>query len=93
MVTLRQRGAAWVPTGARTPTIEVDAPTSGATVRSPLSVTGRAHSYEGTVTITLVEARPGKYTEVGRGFAIGGGNAMRPFSAEVDSVEHESERG
>jgi hypothetical protein len=93
VVALQQRDDRWAPTGASTPPIAVDTPASGATVRSPLTVAGRAHVYEGTVMVRVVEDRPGKYAEVGEGFVTGAGDHMGPFSGEIDFVEHNSEYG
>lgn len=67
-------------TGARSDVIVVDTPKTGQAVSSPLVVTGRAHVFEGTVTVRVV-AETGK--DIAKGFVTGGGDAPAPFRGEI----------
>lgn len=93
VVSLRRHQGDWVATGARTPTIVVDSPAPGTTVGSPLWVSGRAHTYEGTVYVRVVETLEDGYGELGRGFVTGGGDAMRPFEGEIPFAPPSSATG
>jgi hypothetical protein len=70
----------WVVVGCAAPTIQIDGPASGATVDSPLTIRGRAHTYEGNVDLTLVMDPE---HSLGRSFGTGGGDEMRPFEATI----------
>lgn len=82
-VLLRRSGAWWVASSVSTDTIQVTTPRSGATVTSPMSVTGRALAYEGTVTIRVEEPGGGKMVVLGEGYVTGGGDVVRPFRGSV----------
>jgi hypothetical protein len=81
VVSLQRSGDRWVVTGTRADVIQVDSPKSGDVVRSPVSVTGRAHVFEGTVTVRVLTDK--NRTEIGRGFVTGGGDALRPFTGQI----------
>lgn len=81
VVSLQRSGGGWTVTGTRAEAIQVDVPGSGDVVRSPASVSGQAHVFEGTVTVRVLADKGG--AEVGRGFVTGGGDALRPFSGQV----------
>ncbi|MFC3897694.1 Gmad2 immunoglobulin-like domain-containing protein, partial [Lentzea rhizosphaerae] len=81
VVSLQRSGDRWAVTGTRADVIQVDAPKSGDVLRSPVSVTGRAHVFEGTVTVRVLTDKD--RTEIGRGFVTGGGDALRPFAGQI----------
>ncbi|HEX8866070.1 MAG TPA: Gmad2 immunoglobulin-like domain-containing protein [Lentzea sp.] len=80
VVSLRLWNDRWAVTGTRADRIQVDAPKSGAVIRSPMPVSGRAHTFEGNVTVRVI-ADPA--AEIGRGSVTGGGDEMRPFSGQI----------
>jgi hypothetical protein len=79
-----QRGAGhWSVIGTNASRILVDSPTRGQMISSPVSVSGRAHAFEGTVTVRVLEDRKGTPTELGSGFVTGGGDQLGPFSGQI----------
>lgn len=56
VVSLR-REAGWTVTATRTATILVVSPTAGNKITSPVRVSGRAHAFEGLVTVRVLAAR------------------------------------
>ena len=80
VVSLQRLSDRWAVTGTRADVIQVDTPKSGAVLRSPASVSGRAHVFEGNVTVRVLTD---KRAEIGRGFVTGGGDALRPFSGQI----------
>ncbi|MEU0510474.1 MULTISPECIES: Gmad2 immunoglobulin-like domain-containing protein [unclassified Amycolatopsis] len=80
IVSLRRGGGGWSVTGTRTANILVDQPRAGQAITSPVTVTGRAVAFEGTVTVRVLADGKG---EIGRGFVTGGGDVIRPFSGPV----------
>nr|MDT0664879.1 Gmad2 immunoglobulin-like domain-containing protein [Micromonospora sp. DSM 115978] len=82
-VALRRGPSAWTVTGATTDSIVVDTPATGATVTSPMPVSGRAHAFEGTVVVRVVQVADETATELGFGVVTGGGTEMQPFSGTV----------
>lgn len=81
IVSLQLVGDRWSVTGTRAPVIQVDAPNGGDVLRSPVSVSGRAHTFEGNVSVRVV-ADEG-LAEIGRGFVTGGGDELRPFTEQI----------
>lgn len=73
----------WTVVGATSEQILVDAPKPLDRVSSPLSVGGRAHAFEGTVTVEVREDGMVAGQSLGKGFVTGGGDALRPFSGSV----------
>ncbi|OWY60732.1 hypothetical protein B7486_67615, partial [cyanobacterium TDX16] len=68
--------------GATSASIVVDAPGAGAEITSPVSVSGQAQAFEGTV---VVQVRPRLSTQaLGEGFVTGRSDALGPFSSTVD---------
>lgn len=82
-VSLQRGGTQWSVLGTSTSTIGVDSPTRTQTISSPVSVSGRAHAFEGTVTVRVLADRTGRTTEIGHGFVTGGGDQLRPFSGQI----------
>ncbi|USX54518.1 Gmad2 immunoglobulin-like domain-containing protein [Lentzea sp. HUAS12] len=81
VVSLQRSGDRWVVTGTRAEAIQVDAPEGGDVVRSPVAVSGRAHVFEGTVSVRVLTGKGA--VEIGRGFVTGGGDVPRPFSGRI----------
>lgn len=81
IVSLERAGDRWSVTGTRADVIQVDGPKSGDVLRSPASVSGRAHVFEGNVTVrVLADKGP---AEIGRGVVTGGGDELRPFTGQI----------
>lgn len=81
IVSLQRAGDRWSVTGTRAPVIQVDAPKSGDVLRSPVSVSGQAHVFEGNVTVRMLADKGA--AELGRGFVTGGGDALGPFTGQI----------
>ena len=83
-VLVRQLGddGSWWVLGAQTENIELDDPSVGDDVSSPLTVSGRALAFEGTVEVEL--RADGQLEPIGGTFVTGGGDEMRPFTGEVE---------
>lgn len=82
-VFVRQLGTdgSWWILGSAAEHITADAPGPGDAITSPVTVSGSALAFEGTV---LVEVREdGAREPLGRGYVTGGGDEMRPFSGHV----------
>jgi hypothetical protein len=80
VVSLQWSDNRWIVTGTRAERIQVDVPKSGDVIRSPTAVSGRAHVFEGNVTVRVISDPS---AEIGRGFVTGGGDEMRPFTGEM----------
>jgi Immunoglobulin-like domain of bacterial spore germination len=89
LVQLHRYGSGWVATGARAvDTIEVDEPLAFQRIESPLTVSGRAVAYEGTVQVTVTEDRRGPDRVLGRGVVHAGGSELAPFRGELTFADH-----
>lgn len=75
--------------GVTTDTIRVDRPADAITpsdlavVTSPLTITGRALAFEGTVNVRVVQIKNGVVRRLGSGHVTGGGDVMRPFTGQI----------
>lgn len=83
VVSLRRDAKQWSVTGTSTATIVVDSPVAQTKIASPVRVSGRAHAFEGHVTVRVLADRDGQPVKVGQGFVTGGGDQPRPFSGEI----------
>ncbi|WP_439657845.1 Gmad2 immunoglobulin-like domain-containing protein [Lentzea sp. HUAS TT2] len=81
VVALRRDNGRWTVTAAAAGVIQVDGPRSGDVVATPLAVSGRAHVFEGNVTVRVLVDKAS--TEIGRGFVTGGGDALQPFTGTI----------
>jgi hypothetical protein len=83
-VIVRQLGPddTWWVLGAATANITVDMPAANATITAPVTVTGSALAFEGTVDVEV--RQDGARQPVGTGLVTGGGDEMRPFTGQVD---------
>lgn len=71
----------WSVLGAATANIVVASPVAGDDIPAPVPVRGRAHAFEGHVSVEVrADGRPGP---AGVGFVTGGGDQMRPFAGEI----------
>jgi hypothetical protein len=68
----------WWALGAATKNIELTAPGAGAPVTSPVTLTGRALAFEGTVNVRIVD--DSGQPPLATGFVTGGGDVARPFT-------------
>jgi hypothetical protein len=74
----------WVVTGARARNaIEVEQPRAFARISSPVTVSGLANAYEGTVLVAVLEDRRGPDRVLGKGFVTGGAVELAPFSGRI----------
>jgi hypothetical protein len=74
----------WTVTGARSPDIVVDSPTSLARVQSPVPVSGRARAFEGTVQVEVREDGMTAGQSLGSGHVTGRGDGvLGPFSGQI----------
>jgi hypothetical protein len=87
---LGENGTWWV-LGSATDTIAVDEPVTGATVTSPLTVSGQALAWEGAVSVQI--RQDGTSAPIGVGQVIGGGDEMRPFSGTIGFRDPNVARG
>jgi len=81
----------WWVLGSATANITVDQPTTGATITSPVTVTGNALAFEGNV---IVEVRQdGKAQPIGTGNVTGGGGPSAPFEGPIQFSTPTAESG
>nr|MBA3653623.1 Gmad2 immunoglobulin-like domain-containing protein [Actinomycetota bacterium] len=73
----------WTVTAAAADRIQVTAPTRSAQIGSPVRVAGRAQAFEGHVAVEIRQNGMRAGSSLGKGFALGGGDAMAPFEATV----------
>ena len=71
----------WYVLGSATAAIEITSPDALTTIRSPVTVRGSAHAFEGTVQVEI--RQDGTAGPIGAGFVTGGGDQMRPFEGTV----------
>jgi Immunoglobulin-like domain of bacterial spore germination len=83
IVTVQRGASRWSVIGTSASQILVDTPAKGQTISSPVPVSGRAHVFEGTVTVRVLYDRNGTPTEIGSGFVTGGGDQLAPFSGQI----------
>jgi spore germination protein GerM len=89
VVIVRQLGAQgpsgpWTVVEATSPNIVVTTPKPLDKVGSPVRLTGQAHAFEGTVNVQVREDGMVAGQTLGRGFVTGGGDALRPYSGDID---------
>lgn len=71
----------WWVLGAATADIDVTEPQTGATVRSPIRLAGRAWAFEGHVNVEV--RQDGDVRPIGTGFVLGRGDEMGPFAGQI----------
>jgi hypothetical protein len=81
----------WSVLGASTELIGLTEPASGATITSPVTVTGSALAFEGTVQVEVRE--DSQADAIGSGYVTGGGDIVRPFEGRIDYAIPVSHRG
>jgi hypothetical protein len=72
----------WWVLGSATANIATDAPGAGEAISSPVTVSGNALAFEGTVNVEI--RQDGARQPLGTGVVTGGGDMLRPFSGEVE---------
>ncbi len=82
-VFVRQLGTdgSWWVLGSAADTITVDTPATGDRITAPVTVSGRALAFEGTVEVEV--RADGTSRPIGIGTVTGGGDEMRPFEGQV----------
>lgn len=79
-----QRGSGhWSVIGTRAGHILVDSPARGQLISSPVTVSGRAHVFEGNVNVRVLQGQEPAPAEIGSGFVTGGGDQLGPFSGQI----------
>jgi Immunoglobulin-like domain of bacterial spore germination len=83
-VLVRQLGSdgTWWVLGSATRNIVADAPAAGESISSPVTVTGTALAFEGTVNVEI--RQDGARQPIGTGIVTGGGDTLRAFSGEIE---------
>lgn len=84
-VLVRQLGAddSWYVIGAATDGIRPTSPESGATISSPVQLSGTSTAFEGTVQVSVRD--PGVQEPLGTGFVTGGSmGEMGPFDSSLE---------
>lgn len=88
-VVLGRSETSFIVYGVTTDTIRVDQPAAAITpgdlavVTSPLTISGSALAFEGTVNVRVVQVRNGAVRQLGAGHVTGGGDVMRPFTGQI----------
>ena len=81
-VALKRVGAEWWVMGSVAPDLIVSSPTGGATVSSPLAISGRSTAYEAVINLEI-RAADGT-TSLAKGTAMGGSmGTMAPFATSL----------
>ena len=78
VIVRRMSDDTWWVLGSATDGIELDTPSAGDVVTSPVVLTGRAWAFEGHVSVRIVE--DGSRAPLATGFVTGGGDQLRPFT-------------
>jgi immunoglobulin-like protein involved in spore germination/sporulation and spore germination protein len=83
-VTLQRQASQWVPAGARTPALRLDAPVPGGLITAPVTIAGRSVTFEAQFSATIRQSGSGQYPVLGRNNAMmGGSTGMAPFHGQV----------
>ena len=92
-VFVRQLGTdgSWWVLGSATANVTADAPGAGDAITSPLTVSGSALAFEGTVNVEV--RQDGSREPLGTGFVTGGGDVARPFSGQIEFSTPTAARG
>ena len=92
-VLVRQLGddGSWWVVGAQTENILLESPSAGDQVSSPLTVSGRARAFEGTVEVEL--RADGQLEPIGATFVTGGSGEMGDFTGELEFPQPDVEGG
>jgi immunoglobulin-like protein involved in spore germination len=83
VVRLQRLPAGWWVLGLRGRSIQAHSPARLQRISSPLTVTGTADVYEGTVYVKVVQDRPGRDLVLGQGFVTGGGTTPGGFRGQI----------
>jgi hypothetical protein len=83
VVRLQRLPAGWWVLGVSDRLIKPDSPARLQRISSPLTVSGWAEVYEGTVYVKVTKDRPGRDLVLGQGFVTGGGQGSGRFRGQV----------
>jgi Immunoglobulin-like domain of bacterial spore germination len=83
VVRLQRLPAGWWVLGVSDRLIKPDTPARLQRISSPLTVTGWAEVYEGTVYVKVTQDRTGRDLVLGEGFVTGGGQGSGKFRGQV----------
>jgi len=84
VVRLYRLAGGWMVLGVRGRSIQVGTPGRLQRIGSPVTVTGKASAYEGTVYVKVTQDRSGKDLVLGQGFVTGSGDAtLGPFGGRI----------
>jgi hypothetical protein len=92
-VFVRQLGTdgSWWVLGSATANITTDAPGPGDAITSPVTVSGSAVAFEGTVAVEV--RQDGAREAIGTGIVTGGGDVPRPFSGQISFSSPTADHG
>ncbi len=84
VVELQRGSTGWSVLGTRSRSIRLASPAAGAWIASPVTISGRASAFEGTVQVAVKEVRKDQSRVLGSGFVTGSGTAeLGPFSGRI----------
>jgi hypothetical protein len=95
VVSLQRGSGGWWVVGTRSASIQLGSPLAWSRIASPLTVSGRASAFEGTVQVAVAEElRDGRLRRLGAGVVTGSGSAqLGPFSGRIAFRESSAEVG
>ncbi len=88
-VYLQPQDGLWYVTGADSPYVQIDMPTAGAAVSSPVTVSGRGSGFEGQMNVTVRDAGLHILHDEGADEALplaGNGEVLQPFTTAIPFV-------
>jgi len=83
VVRLQRLPAGWWVLGVQGRSIQADGPVRLQRIGSPLTVSGKAEVYEGTVSVKVTQDRAGRDLVLGQGVVTGGGTAPGSFRGQI----------
>lgn len=83
----------WSIIGASTDDIVVDQPETGATIHTPVHVTGRSIAFEAVVRVEIREDGQAFGESLGASTVMGGGTEVAPFAGDIDFAPPTVRRG
>jgi hypothetical protein len=93
LVRLYRLPAGWWVLGVQGRSIRADGPVRLQRIGSPLTVSGTAEVYEGTVSVKVTQDRPGRDLVLGQGVVTGGGTGPGSFRGRLTFREPTAETG
>jgi hypothetical protein len=93
VVRLYHLPAGWWVLGVQGRSIQADGPVRLQRIGSPLTVSGKAEVYEGTVSVKVTQDRPGRDLILGQGVVTGGGTEPGSFRGQLTFREPTAKTG